>query len=264
MYANTKTWNPFKGCRFDCVYCTPSFQRQAKRLKKRCDECYKFSPHAHPERLTSSAIPSGVDTVFVAGNGDLAFAGKTAIPALCAVIREKNKTRPNITYYFQSKQPVCFAPYLSQLPANVVLVTTLETNRDHGYRSISKAPPPSVRHQQLKDLDYARKVITIEPVMAFDLEPFVSMIKQIQPEYVWLGFNTRPASVRLPEPSAAELEAFVDCLEQSGIDVRGKDLRGLVLDDEARSHVAPPSAPVSKRTPEGQRSKGRTAICVGA
>ena len=33
MYAEAKTWNPFKGCAFDCVYCVPSFQRQAKRQK---------------------------------------------------------------------------------------------------------------------------------------------------------------------------------------------------------------------------------------
>jgi len=51
MYEGVKTWNPFIGCRFNCVYCKPSFQRQAKRRKKWCELCYCYEPHFHPERL---------------------------------------------------------------------------------------------------------------------------------------------------------------------------------------------------------------------
>ena len=40
MYADAKTWNPFKGCHFDCTYCVPSFQLQAKRRKNECIKCY--------------------------------------------------------------------------------------------------------------------------------------------------------------------------------------------------------------------------------
>ena len=47
MYAQAKTWNPFKGCEFDCIYCTPSFQRQSKRQKNLCGDCYAYSPHCH-------------------------------------------------------------------------------------------------------------------------------------------------------------------------------------------------------------------------
>ena len=32
-----------------------------------------------------------------------------------------------------------------------------------GYYQVSKAPPPSERYRQFLDLDYARKVVTIEP-----------------------------------------------------------------------------------------------------
>ena len=48
MYAEAKTWNPFKGCEFDCSYCVPSFQLQAKRQMHRCDACYRYIPHCHP------------------------------------------------------------------------------------------------------------------------------------------------------------------------------------------------------------------------
>lgn len=29
----------------------PSFQRQAKRQKRNCADCYEYRPHEHPERL---------------------------------------------------------------------------------------------------------------------------------------------------------------------------------------------------------------------
>ena len=70
MYAAAKTWSPFKGCKFDCTYCMPSFQLQAKRQKHLCSSCYNYVPHCHPERLAK--IPSA-EIVFVAGNGDIAF-----------------------------------------------------------------------------------------------------------------------------------------------------------------------------------------------
>ena len=52
MYAEAETWNPFKGCNFDCTYCEPSFKRQAKGEKNlaACD-CYRYEPHGHEDRL---------------------------------------------------------------------------------------------------------------------------------------------------------------------------------------------------------------------
>ena len=37
-------------------------------------------------------------------------------------------------------KPVYFERFLADLPDNVILLTTLETNRDDGYAAISKAP----------------------------------------------------------------------------------------------------------------------------
>lgn len=42
MYADAKTWSPFKGCKFDCIYCVPSFQKQAKRQMHNCMDCYNY------------------------------------------------------------------------------------------------------------------------------------------------------------------------------------------------------------------------------
>lgn len=224
MYAEAKTWSPFKGCQFDCVYCGPSFQRQAKRQKHLCEDCYAYRPHWHEDRLAK--VPSA-SIVFVCGNADLAFCPPELIQRIIERIKEHSKLAPHKTYFFQSKQPECFEPFLAEFPENVILLTTLETNRDKGYENYSKAPPPTQRYRQFLRLKYPRKVVTIEPVMDFDLEKFSDWIIKLRPEYAWVGMNSRPESVELPEPSMEKLAEFMDRLVRAGIEVRGKQLRGL-------------------------------------
>lgn len=224
MYAGAKTWNPFVGCKFDCTYCRPSFRAQAKRRKQNCLTCYDFAPHIHAERL--AAIPAA-KIIFVAGSGDISFCPIDFTRQIIARISQHGERCPHKTYYLQSKRPACFGPILAELPKNVILVTTLETNRDAGYAEISKAPLPSERFRQFRELKYPRKVVTIEPIMDFDLHIFSQWIRELRPEYVWIGFNSRPASVTLPEPSLEKVEALMQGLAEAGIQVRGKTLRGL-------------------------------------
>jgi hypothetical protein len=224
MYDETKTWNPFKGCRFDCVYCEPSFKRQAKRQKHNCTDCYNYVPHYHPERLSN--IPP-LRTIFVCGNSDLSFCRERFMFQIIKAINKRNKRHPEKTYFFQSKRPGYFAPFLSDLPTNAIILTTLETNRDKGYRQISKAPVPTVRYKQLLSLDYPRKVVTIEPVLDFDLEVFVDWIKSINPEYVWLGYNSRPKQVQMPEPDEEKMVRFIIELKKNNIHIKFKELRNL-------------------------------------
>jgi hypothetical protein len=225
MYADAKTWNPFKGCEFACLYCVPSFQRQAKRQNKNCEACYRHVPHEHADGLAD--IPSA-DIVFVCGNGDISFCAPEYIRRIIEAIRN-HKGKKQQTFYLQSKKPECLGPFLTMLPGNVIVVTTLETTREDGYGEISKAPPPSERFRQFLGLDYPRKVVTIEPVLDFDTEVFADWIARIKPEYVWLGLNSRNAEVRLPEPSPEKLKEFACILVSSGIEVRGKHLRGLEM-----------------------------------
>jgi hypothetical protein len=167
--------------------------------------------------------------VFVCGNSDISFASPDFTRQIIAIVKRHNRKHPGTTYYLQSKRPEYFAQFLKELPESLSLVTTLETNRDDGYERISKAPPPSERYRQFLNLDYPRKVVTIEPIMQFDLDVFTGWICQIQPEYVWLGFNSKPDKVELPEPSETKVQTFMRRLADGGIEMRGKDLRGLEL-----------------------------------
>jgi hypothetical protein len=216
MYDDVKTWNPYRGCLFDCLYCQPSFQRQAKRQKHRCMQCYTFEPHTHPERLDK--IPSA-KTIFVAGNGDISHCDPEFTRHILASIDAKRRDYQE--FYLQSKRPEYFNAFLP-LPEYYIMVATLETNRDAGYETISKAPPPTQRHQQFKALNHGRKILTIEPIMAFDLEPFLEMIRVVEPEVIWIGLNSRPRAVSLPEPTPEEFDALLAGITQMGIPFKRK------------------------------------------
>jgi hypothetical protein len=229
MYAETKTWNPFLGCKYDCIYCKPSFQATIARFTRLsgrdCDACLQYQPHEHPERLVR--IPSA-RIIFVFGDGDITFTRPEFVGFTIQKIKECLLRGARKTFYFQSKNPACFNQYLDDLrpiEGQVVLVTTLETNRDEGYDLISKAPLPYKRFMDFLWLPWKRKIVTIEPVMNFDLELLVKMIREIRPEAVYLGYNSRPLKVQLPEPEPAKFWALQQALSQF-TEVRLKETRG--------------------------------------
>jgi protein gp37 len=74
-------------------------------------------------------IPSA-RIVFVCGNADISFCPDNFTLKILEHIVDHNKRAPHKTYYFQSKRPAYCEPFLSKFPDNVILLTTLETNRD--------------------------------------------------------------------------------------------------------------------------------------
>ena len=207
-------------------HCKPNFQGQAKCQMHNCTHCYNYVPHTHEDRLCK--IPSE-ETVFIYGNSDISFCDPVFIKKIINAIKVHNIRCPYKTCFFQSKKPKYFELFLEDFPENVILLTTLETNRDEDYREIAKAPLPSDRCQQLLNLNYPQKVLTIEPVLDFDLEIFSQWILDLNPEYVWIGYNSRPKQINLPEPSKDKLVEVIKIIHSNGIKIKGKDLRGLEL-----------------------------------
>ena len=218
MYLAVTPWNVFKGCRFQCSYCKPSFQAQAKRQLHNCRACYDFTPHEHKERL--GKMPKG-DIIWPGSSGDISFCDSGFLQRIII------KTWWNLdkTYYFQSKNPKCFNQYLRGFSPKTILLTTLETNRDVGYDKISKAPPPSVRARDFAALPWPRKIVTIEPIMDFDIVDFFEMIMACKPEAVYIGFNSKPKAVRLPEPDLFQARNLIKILKSEGIQVIEKTMR---------------------------------------
>ena len=235
MYQDAKTWSPFKGCTFDCSYCKKSFQAQAKRQKHNCGKCGDYRPHQHPERLGEGRIPKS-QIVFVCGNSDISMIPEGYMYRILSAIKDridKNRAKGKVqTFYLQSKSPSCMAKYLPTLKGyekEIVCVTTLETNRDAGYSAISKATKPSIRYEQFKNLQWERKIITIEPAIAFDVDTFADWILSIKPEAIWLGYNSRTWDEDVEEPTPEEMYDLADRCIKAGIVVKGKSLRNIKM-----------------------------------
>lgn len=212
MYEDTKTWNPFKGCLFDCVYCKPSFQRQAKRQKHNCLKCYQYLPHFHPERLNK--IPKA-DLVFACGNGDISFASDEVLSKIFHVMKQKKDQ----TFLLQTKDPLRLDGWW--IPGNVIVGTTLETNRST--KGVSKAPLPRARYESLYKM-WCRKAVTIEPILDFDFDVLINWLSDLDPEVVWVGYANHTKGLDLDEPCLEKTKVLIAELEKF-TDVRLKTLR---------------------------------------
>jgi len=231
MYEKVKTWNPHVGCRFDCVYCRPSFQKQAKRRKQHCQLCYDYMPHSHPERL--SRVPSA-ETVFACAYGDVTWMDRELVGAVLEVI----DSHSHKIFLVQSKNPRVFVEWEREfsIPKNVVLGTTVESDvrvytfSDFDtYDQISSAPSPLDRIEAMKKLNHSRKYVTIEPILDFSSpEQFAELVASVKPEFVYVGYDNH--GCRLPEPSLDKTSRLIEELGKF-TEVRLKTLRKAWYED---------------------------------
>jgi len=229
MYEEVrKTHNPFVGCRHACIYCVPSFQRQAKRQRKRCVKCYNYEPHFHPERLKDYLPRTKPDEfIFLCDMGDVAFAKPEWLKL---IIEHEVRRYPDRTFLIQSKNPACFEPFSGLYPENLILGVTIETNKVEfdtpskyrNYQERSKAPLPEQRYKAMVKLNHSRKLVTIEPILDFDLPILVSWIREIKPEAVYVGYDNH--NCKLPEPLKWKTLKLIEELKKF-TEVRRKTIR---------------------------------------
>ena len=210
MYPETITWNPLGGeCPHDCEYC------YRKDLMRYPSNKVKYSGES---RLVDVPIPKAKEgkVIFVCSMTDL-FAKEIPSEAIYNVLQACCKV-PN-QYLFQTKNPARFYDFMGQYPMRVILGTTIETNRECTYQS--KAPPIKDRFEAMKTLP-AIKMVSIEPIMDFDLEMFVRMLRQIQPSYVSVGADSKNNGLKEPSKSKivrllASLRSFTEVRKKSNL-----------------------------------------------
>lgn len=134
----------------------------------------------------------------------------------------REDTKRGRIWLVQSKNPSCLKRYLKLLPDNTYLLTTLETNIDKDYDKVSKAPEPSKRYRDFLNLKWDKKIVTVEPVMDFDLDLFAKWIKNISPSVVFIGYNSHQKSVPIPEPTWEKTLSLMCSLRSVGIEVLPK------------------------------------------
>lgn len=225
-------WNVFKGCEFECEYCKRSYQAMGRFQKpvydehgnviRGCKKCYEYKPHIHWERLEDDWIQNHlpertIDDQFIwcCSSGDISFLSKNKMQ----LILEKISYMPSLTFFIQTKDPEYYNNLI--FPKNIILGITLETN--YKTKKISKAPNPSERVKAFKEIEWNRKFITIEPILAFDLEIFNEMIKEINPERIYIGYDSKKC--KLDEPSLESTRMLIRLLRMNNFYVKEKKIR---------------------------------------
>lgn len=162
-------------------------------------------------------------TIFVEHQNDL-FAEAVPSEWINAIL-DHCAAYPRNSYVLQTKNPGRIIRRQPQLPPPYMLGVTVETNR-YCPEIMGQSPPPQER------LTVCRKMcvdfITIEPIMAFDLKAFVSLIRDCNPRWVNIGADSK--GHHLPEPTAAEVAALVARLDALGIEVREKRNLGRLME----------------------------------
>ena len=186
----THTWNTVKGeCPHGCTYC------YMKRFGKQ-------KPVRFDEKELKTNLGSG-NFIFVGSSCDM---WANDIPEEWIIKTLEHCDKFDNTYLFQTKNPKNIRRIL--MPKARVCVT-LETNRWYP-EIMSDSPPPEARVEQMMLIRHPL-YITIEPIMDFDLIPFVKMLKELGPVQINIGADS--GNNNLPEPSADKINSLISELK---------------------------------------------------
>ena len=155
--------------------------------------------------------------IFTCASGDIAFCTEDYLQKITDRMRQLGDR----TFLLQTKDPSVF--HKVSFPENVILGITLETNRDELCQTISKAPPPSQRYEVFKSISHPQKMVTIEPVMDFDLDVLLPWLEEINSCMIWIGYDSR--NTGLPEPELAKVRSLHWELARRGFVVMLKTIR---------------------------------------
>ena len=186
----THTWNVVKGkCPHDCPYCYMKVYPQ-KEL------------HFDGKELKTD-LGEG-NFIFVGSSCDM-WASNADDGWIQLVLSHCKKFDNG--YLFQSKNPRRFGDW--KMPAITTLGATIETNRDYAFASA--APMTFARKVAMQNYTL-RKMVSIEPIMDFDLDIMTNWIKDISPEFVSIGADSKGHN--LPEPKPEKLKLLIGGLQK--------------------------------------------------
>jgi len=186
----THTWNVIKGkCPHNCSYCYMKGYSQ---------------PELHfDEKELKTDLGKG-NFIFVGSSCDM-WAEDILLDWIIKTLNHCIWYEDGNSYLFQSKNPIRFNGW--NFPKNTILGTTIETNRRY---AISQAPIPYSRAYAMAHL-MLPSMVSIEPIMDFDLDVMVRWIAEIKPEFVSIGADSK--GHKLPEPSPDKVQNLIRELE---------------------------------------------------
>jgi len=184
----THTINFIKGeCLNDCKYC---YMKQFKLNKIRLDA-----------KEIRADLGEG-NYIFVGSSTDM-WAENVPKEWIERVLNHCRKY-PKNKYLFQSKNPARFKEF-DFYGLDVTLGTTIETNKEFEGMWGEKCPTPRERAEAMSTISNSEigKMVTIEPILQFDLNDFVDIIKLAAPDWVNIGADSKDHG--LPEPTQNEI-----------------------------------------------------------
>ena len=204
----THTWNTIKGeCPHDCSYC------YMKRWGK-------LNPVRFDEKELKTNLGSG-NFIFVGSSNDM-FADD--IPFEWIEKTLKYCSEFDNKYLFQTKNPKRLLNF--KLP-NSVICTTIES--DMFYSEImANSPKPYERAKYMEMLSDCgfETFVTIEPIMDFNYNLMIDLIKQCNPKQVNIGADTGKNG--LPEPSKEKLANLIEGIQKFTIIHNKSNLKRLL------------------------------------
>ena len=211
----TATWNPISGCLYNCNYC---WARDLATTKLKNSQRYSkgFKPCLNQKEFSVRFDKD--DLIFVSDMGDM-FADFTPESWIEKVLNHVRQF-PDTDFLFMTKNPRRYLDLLPSIPKNAILGATIETNIDEIVLTdkVSKAPLPSVRFEAMKELDWDRKLVSIEPILDFDLDIFAEWMKDINPIVVYVGYDNYEHKLR--EPTLKETTELLKRLPETSLIIR--------------------------------------------
>ena len=186
----THTYNVIKGkCPHDCSYCYM--------------KVYNL-PELHIDRKELKVDLGEGNFIFVGSSCDM---WAEIIPGVwIELVLGKCREHSN-RYLFQSKNPARFHSYCTVFPLHSVFGTTIESNRSE----VGLAPIPYYRYKAMREMP-GHKMVSIEPIMDFDLYTMVKWIQEIEPDFVSIGADSK--GHHLPEPSSDKVDRLIEELSK--------------------------------------------------
>ncbi len=193
MYPNTITRNFIGGeCPHNCSYCYVCALKRFPVMKKRYSGKLRLIESEFKKPLGSGK------NIFIGSCNDM-FADEVPDEWIKRVLEYCSKSDNN--YLFQTKNPERFKYYT--FPEKTILGATIETNRED---DISNAPNTTIRKHWLSQLD-CDKMVSIEPIMDFDLGIMRRWMIEIEPKFVSIGADSKGHN--LPEPSWDKVQSLI-------------------------------------------------------
>lgn len=203
----THTWNPIVGkCYHNCKYC------YVKKYGNEVSEEMRLKKEYLEDDFGSGNF------IFVGSGIDL-FAENIDDGWIRRVLDKCDRDNHDLfgtknKFLFQSKNPKRILQYIEHpVFKDSAVCTTIETNRY--YPSIMNNSPV-VNERALAMNEIASKGIetylTIEPIMAFDIDELVRLIRLCKPVQVNIGANTNN-SVPVPEPTSEDIDALINLIK---------------------------------------------------